>query len=81
MELTPSEEKMILESRQKQKYFLKRKASALHLLKTAYEYETWLQEHGRGSSFTTFLDEFGYDENLECITTKYRKIVKLVCVS
>jgi hypothetical protein len=61
IELSEAEGEMILENRKKQEEFLRRKTSALHLLKTAYDYETWLQAHGRESSFTTFLDEFGYD--------------------
>lgn len=32
-------------------------------LRLAYEYETWLQEEGRGSTFSTFVNEFNYDEH------------------
>lgn len=38
----------------------KRMDSILKLLRVAYEYEQWLKENGRDTSFSTFVDEFGF---------------------
>jgi hypothetical protein len=37
-------------------------ADALNVLRLATEWESWLQRNRRGSTFSTFVDEFGYDE-------------------
>lgn len=33
------------------------------ILKTAWEYDVWLTSNRRGSSFSTFVNEFGFDGN------------------
>lgn len=32
------------------------------ILRNALAYDEWLRAHGAGSSYTTFCDEFGFDE-------------------
>ena len=34
----------------------------IKILKIAYEYAVWLEENGAGSTFSTFIDDFGYQE-------------------
>lgn len=50
----------------------------IRILKTALEYEAWLQCHGRGSSFSTFVDEFGFDENGNAALFKSVEMVRAV---
>ena len=35
----------------------------IKILKIAYEYAVWLKENGAGSTLSTFIDDFGYQEN------------------
>ncbi len=62
MELTEYERKMVLADRlrrvQEQESLRMRRV----VLDLAARYEAWLQDNGRGSTFSTFVNEFGYDE-------------------
>lgn len=60
--LTPEEEALILNRREKSARVSKEAAQRLRVLKIAGNYESWLQANGRGSSFSTFVEEFGFDE-------------------
>ncbi len=60
MILSAEEIHLIEEDRAKREEIKKKKSERLEILKTAYEYEKWLQEHGAGSTFSTFCDDFGY---------------------
>jgi hypothetical protein len=61
--LTPEEKAFILSKREKDKRVSKKAELKLRVLKIAGNYESWLQANGRGSSFSTFVDEFGFDEH------------------
>lgn len=39
-------------------------AERLKALRAAADYEAWLQEHGRGSTYSTFVNEFDGDSRL-----------------
>jgi hypothetical protein len=62
LQLTPQEEKLILEHRKANEEEANARQMALVLLQVACEFETWLQENGRGFSYSTFVneDEFGF---------------------
>lgn len=60
MELTQEEIRWIEERRAERQAAKKRQSEKLEILKTAYEYEKWLQENGEGSTYSTFCDGFGY---------------------
>lgn len=58
MDLTDSERRLILERREREAAKAQESRERLVVLRNATEYETWLQVEGRGSSISTFLDEF-----------------------
>lgn len=60
MELSQEEVDTIERIRAEREAAAKKRAETLHILRTAYEYEKWLQENGAGSSYSTFRDDFGY---------------------
>lgn len=60
--LTPEEKALILNNREKANRASKKAEMKLRVLKIAGNYESWLQANGRGSSFSTFVEEFGFDE-------------------
>lgn len=60
MDLTDSEAALIEEMRVKDAEDRKRKLHVLEVLRTAFEYENWLQKNGMGSTYSTFCDDFGY---------------------
>jgi hypothetical protein len=60
MVLSEAEAQLIRERREDEERKARRRRLTLHYLKTAYEYKAWLQEHGAGSSYSTFCNEFGY---------------------
>lgn len=62
LELTEEEVAHIKQRREKEearKAVLKKR---LDRIMVAHDYEKWLQDKGRGSTFSTFVNEFGYDE-------------------
>jgi hypothetical protein len=60
MELSESEVRVIEEIRQKDEQGRATRRTALEVLRTAFEYERWLQREGMGSTYSTFCDDFGY---------------------
>ena len=60
MELSQDEVDTIERIRAEREYAAKKRAETLYILRTAYEYEKWLQENEAGSSYSTFCDDFGY---------------------
>ena len=60
MNLSEEEARWIEERRAEREAAEKRQAEKLQILKTAYQYEQWLQENGAGSTYSTFCDDFGY---------------------
>jgi hypothetical protein len=58
-EITESEKKLILQMRRDEANRKTIQRQRVFALETALKYETWLQENKRGSSFSTFVDEFG----------------------
>jgi hypothetical protein len=76
MDLTEEERQMILANRGEKQ---RRKAELLYrrdLLVTAARYEAWLQDNGRGSSFSTFVSEFGYDKEDASVT--YNRVQEIL---
>lgn len=63
IELTEEERVIILARRNEFAEKEERLRKKLLTIETAAKYESWLQKEGRGSSFSTFVDEFGYDEH------------------
>lgn len=59
-DLTQEEINLILGHREKQKERARERKNRIHLLDIAKKYEEWLQDNNRGSSFSTFMDEFGF---------------------
>jgi hypothetical protein len=63
IELTEEEQNLILKRREEIAALEETRRVKLLTLETAAKYEAWLQQEGRGSTFSTFVDEFGYDEH------------------
>ena len=61
MELTPQEREIIRDLRAKEAMNANRKKRASNVLRVASQYNGWLLDNGRSSTFSTFVDEFGYD--------------------
>ena len=56
--LTQAEEAQILQQRKKEAEKASKRAATQLLLQNAAAYDTWLHDNGRGSSFSTFVNEF-----------------------
>lgn len=63
MDITEEERALILANRQKAIEIQAQKVLMQTMLEIAARYEAWLQEQGCRSSFSTFVNEFGYDKN------------------
>lgn len=61
-ELSPREQQMIREHRAKEAKEVQARALRLKVLRYAADYEQWLQDNGRGDSYSTFVNEFGCDD-------------------
>jgi hypothetical protein len=59
-EVTEHEKKLILQMRRDEANRKTIQRQRLFAMETAAKYEAWLQENNRGSTFSTFVDEFGY---------------------
>ena len=76
MELTEHEKNTVLRMRKAQAERKQRKEAALHILKTAYLFERWMQENGVGPSYSTFCDDFGYEAGEdEHRPTTYKRVM------
>lgn len=62
LSLTDAERELILQRRAEQERAAVALAERRAILDIASRYEAWLQDNGRGSTFSTFVDEFGYDD-------------------
>lgn len=62
MTLSDAEVELILERRQVLGHIESLKIIRLKLLTVALDYEKWLQNKGRISTFSTFANEFGCDD-------------------
>lgn len=60
--LTDSELEIVLKLREKNARATNERALKLDMLRLAAEYEFWLQNNCMGSTFSTFIDGFGYDK-------------------
>lgn len=80
MELTTEEIALINDHRRHKAEAIARDKQTLHLLQTAASFLQWLQDNGRGPSFTTFLDEYGYqgDSGRWSPGDFYRRIIDLI---
>lgn len=63
IDLTNEEIELILNRRKAQEAAKQQHLFNQHVIKTMAEYYEWLCKNARGSSFSTFLDEFGYGNN------------------
>ncbi|WP_220814082.1 hypothetical protein [Pseudomonas paralcaligenes] len=61
-DLDEEERALIYAHRQQKEQAREQRMLRLRVLELALRYETWLQKQGRGSSFSTFVNEFGYDD-------------------
>ncbi len=61
-DLDEEERAILYAHRQRKQQERDRLALRLKLLDLAHRYEAWLQANGRGSSFSTFVNEFGCSE-------------------
>ena len=52
------------------------KAYRLMAIRVAAEYEEWLQENGRFDSFSTFINEFGYQKPDGSLMHEYVKRIR-----
>lgn len=77
--LTPEERQLVLDRRAMIDEKNRRAAMRLEIIKTAYEFEKWLQENGAGSTYSTFCDDFGYTgDNRQDIYPYVSDILNLV---
>ncbi|MCL7420845.1 MAG: hypothetical protein M8364_08085 [Methylobacter sp.] len=60
--LSDEELKIIQKHREAQAKKHRRYENRIKALEIALEYDIWLRDHGRRSSFSTFVNEFGYEE-------------------
>jgi hypothetical protein len=60
-QLTEEETALVMAHRAKNARVVRRNKLALELLARAREYAVWLHEEGRGTSYSTFADEFGHE--------------------
>lgn len=60
-ELTPEEQSLIEREREKQKAKLAGKKLQIHILNTAVSYLGWLSDMKSGLTFSSFINEFGYE--------------------
>lgn len=58
-ELSTREQQMIREHRAKEAKEARLNELRLKVLRYAADYEQWLQDNGRGDSYSTFVNEFG----------------------
>ncbi len=61
--LTKGELEMIKACREKDRREAEERGARRKALRLAADYEAWLQDNGRGSTFSTFANEFDYDEH------------------
>lgn len=54
---------LVFKMRQEDALKAKQKALRLKVLRVAHEYEIWLQDADVSSSFSTFINTFGYQES------------------
>jgi len=61
LELTPEEEKIIVQLRQDDEQRELDKALFLRRIQTAAAFAVWMEENGAGATYSTFCGDFGYD--------------------
>ncbi|HBO4355102.1 TPA: hypothetical protein L4U31_002860 [Pseudomonas aeruginosa] len=62
IDLDEEERALVHAHRQQKKEERDRLTRRLLVLELALSFESWLQKHERGSSFSTFVNEFGCDD-------------------
>lgn len=68
MELSQKEQEMILKMRAEAHRQWLRTHNASLILNTAARYHTWLVQNGAGDTYSTFCDDFGFEEPLDGMT-------------
>jgi len=63
MRLTPAEKALIISGRDQKAKEKAHDKKTILLLKVAFQYQSWLQKNLRGSTFSTFVNEFGYSSD------------------
>lgn len=52
---------------------------ALKVLRTAYKFESWMQDTGAGASYSTFCDDFGYEGvEGESRPAVYKRVLEII---
>jgi hypothetical protein len=72
--LTDEETEIILDRRKKIKEQENRELLERHLVKTTAEYIDWLFKHERGSTSSTFFNEFGYESDAYQASYVFRQV-------
>lgn len=83
MELTADEIRLIEDYRRQNAEQKANQRAMLHLLKTTADYLEWLQKNSRGSSFSTFMNEYEY-QGIFCGWSPnvfYKRIIDLIQVA
>lgn len=74
--LTTAELRLVAQSRADAEARVNGTGYRIHLLDVAHRWAEWLAEHNRGPSFSTFVNEFGYDAGAPAET--YRDVDALL---
>ncbi|MBK0062406.1 MULTISPECIES: hypothetical protein [unclassified Acinetobacter] len=75
MELTEDEQRMILERRAEEEHIAKTYEFHTKVLMVASDYLKYLNQEGYGTSFSTFVNSFGYD--LKDSSMVYQAVLKI----
>lgn len=78
MQLTEAEQRIILESRAEAEHIANTKEFRTKVLIIASDYLKYLYKEGDGTSFSTFVNSFGYD--LKDCSVVYQAVLKILDV-
>jgi len=83
MDLTAEEIALVEEYRKEKAKEEERRRRTSHRLQIAKDYIEWLYANGRGTTFSTFVDEFGYGrdgevEHYESPGGLYERVLELI---
>jgi len=78
-DLTQEEINLILEYREKQKKRARERKNRLHILDIAKKYEEWLQDNRMGSTFTVFIDGFGFSSPIATDVFRHVEEIRRNC--
>lgn len=81
MELSQKERQTILKMRAEAHRQWLRTHNASLILHTAARYHTWLVQNGAGDTYSTFCDDFGFEEPLEGMTRSAFRSAVMVLIN